>query len=85
MDILFNTEEDYQAALRSNAFTKDNIAKVLEVKPEEMLGCYYLDAALAIKISRYRRKISGAHQSRDVFGAQQQMKLVMMQVPIYKR
>lgn len=81
-DIFFKSENDYHAALNSNAFTTEEMAKTLNVPIELFIGTYYVDTCNAIKISRYREKISGTPGSRDVFGAQQQANIENMQIPI---
>ncbi|MCL4502010.1 MAG: DUF4387 family protein [Deltaproteobacteria bacterium] len=82
-DIFFNSEEDYQLALRSNAFTKEAVAQTLGVPVADLIGCYRADNCQAIKISTYRRLISGSPGERDVFGAQQHLPLILMNVPIF--
>ncbi len=80
-DIFFNTPGDYQLALSSNAFVKENIAQTLKIPPERIINTYRADACLAIKISAYRASLSGSPGERDVFGAQQHMNLMSMRVP----
>lgn len=83
-DIFFKSEEDYKIALQSNAFTIDAIAKVLNIPSDLIIGTYHVDTCNAIKISRYRKKVSGTPGTRDVFGSQQQLEIEEMQIPIYK-
>jgi hypothetical protein len=82
-DIFFNSEEDYQLALRSNAFTKEAMARTLGISVADVIGCYGADDCQAIKISTYRRLISGSPGERDVFGAQQQLPLLLMNIPVF--
>jgi hypothetical protein len=82
-DIFFNSEEDYQLALRSNAFTREAMARTLGISVADMIGCYGADNCQAIKISTYRPLISGSPGDRDVFGAQQQLPLLLMNIPIF--
>jgi hypothetical protein len=80
----FKSEEEYRQALRSNAFTKGEITKTLGVPEDRIMGTFRADPCFAVKISRYRDRISGTPGSPDVFGAQQQMKIERMRVPIYR-
>ena len=82
-DIFFNSQEDYQLALRSNAFTKEAVAQTLGVPLADVIGCYRADNCQAIKISTYRQLISGSPGERDVFGAQQHLPLLLMNIPVF--
>ncbi|APC90865.1 MULTISPECIES: DUF4387 family protein [Francisella] len=83
IDIFFKTKKDYEIAVNSNVFTKENIAAHLQISENNIVGCYYADSCDAIKISRYREAISGVPSGRDVFGSQQQMQIEMLEIPIY--
>jgi hypothetical protein len=82
-DIFFNSEEDYQLALGSNAFTREAVAQTLGVPLNDIIGCYQADNCQAIKISTYRPLISGSPGERDVFGAQQHLPLLLMDIPVF--
>jgi hypothetical protein len=82
-DIFFRSEKEYRQALDSNAFTKRSVAGILGVSEEQIIGTFRADPCYAIKISRYREMISGVPGSPDGFGAQQHMKIELMQLPIY--
>ena len=82
-DIIFNAPQDYATALRSNAFTKDNIVKMLPVDTDHIVGTFRVDTCNAIKISIDRPIISASAAERDVFGAQQQAEFIMMSIPAY--
>jgi hypothetical protein len=82
-DIFFNSEEDYQLALRSNAFTKEAVAQTLGISVADVIGCYRADNCQAIKISTYRPRIAGSPGERDVFGAQQHLPLLLMNIPVF--
>jgi Domain of unknown function (DUF4387)/Acyclic terpene utilisation family protein AtuA len=82
-DILFTSGENYEAALYSNVFSKDNIARSLNISPERVIGSFFVDTCNAIKISIDRPNISASPDERDVFGTQQQAAIEGMQVPIY--
>ncbi|MCA6119310.1 DUF4387 family protein [Bradyrhizobium sp. WSM 1738] len=82
-DVIFTSGENYEAALYSNAFSKDSIAKILSITPDRVIGTFFVDACNAIKISIDRPNISASLDERDVFGTQQQAALECMDVPIY--
>jgi len=82
-DIIFTSGENYEAALHANAFAGCNIAGILGLPPERVVGSYFVDSCNAIKISIDRPNISASMDERDVFGAQQQVAIERMSIPIY--
>ena len=82
-DIIFTSGENYEAALHSNVFTSGNVAKILSLRPERVVGTYFVDSCNAIKISVDRPNISASMDEHDVFGAQQQVAIEQLSVPIY--
>jgi hypothetical protein len=68
-DIIFTSGENYEAALHSNVFSKCNIAKILNLSPDRVVGTFFVDSCNAIKISIDRPNISASVDERDVFGA----------------
>src|SRR5271170_7910791 len=81
-DIIFTSGENYEAALRSNVFSKDNVAKILNLPPARVVGTFFVDTCNAIKISIDRPNISASVDERDVFGAQQQAAIEGLTIPI---
>ena len=82
-DIIFTSGENYEAALRSNVFCKENIADILGLPAERIVGTFFVDSCNAIKISVDRPNISASIDERDVFGAQQQATLEGLSIPIH--
>ena len=82
-DVVFNSAADYEAALTSNVFSKSNVAKILKVAPERIVGTFYVDSCNAIKISIDRPNISASLDEHDVFGAQQQSAIEQLSIPVY--
>jgi hypothetical protein len=82
-DVIFTSGENYEAALHANVFSKDNIARVLDLPPERVIGTFFVDSCNAIKISVNRPNISASTDERDVFGSQQQAAIEHMNIPIY--
>jgi len=82
-DIIFTSGENYEAALHSNVFAKDNVAKILNLPSQRVVGTFFVDTCNAIKISIDRPNISASMDERDVFGAQQQAAIERMSIPIH--
>jgi len=82
-DIIFTSAENYETALRSNVFHKDNIARLLRLSAEQIVGTFFVDSCNAIKISADRPNISASPDERDVFGAQQQAVLEHLMIPLH--
>jgi hypothetical protein len=82
-DVIFTSGENYEAALHSNVFSKDNIGRVLDLPPARVLGTFFVDSCNAIKISIDRPNISASTDERDVFGSQQQAAIEHMNIPIH--
>ncbi len=82
-DIFFTSAENYEAALNSNQFTREKIAKTLGMPVGKVVGTFFVDACNAIKISVERPNISASMDERDVYGVQQQSVLEEMIIPFY--
>jgi Domain of unknown function (DUF4387)/Acyclic terpene utilisation family protein AtuA len=82
-DIVFNSAADYEAALTSNVFCTSNVAKILRIAPERIVGTFFVDSCNAIKISIDRPNISASLDEHDVFGAQQQSTVEQLSIPMY--
>ena len=82
-DIFFTSGESYEIALYSNAFSRDNVARALDIAPEHLVGTFFVDSCNAIKVSIDRPNISASMDERDLFGVQQQMAIESMDIPIY--
>jgi Domain of unknown function (DUF4387)/Acyclic terpene utilisation family protein AtuA len=82
-DIIFTSGENYEAALRSNVFSKNNVARILGLPVDRVVGTFFVDTCNAIKISIDRLNISASVDERDVFGAQQQSAIECLSIPIY--
>jgi len=83
IDIVFHTTDMYLSALRSNAFHAENVAALIGLPAERIVGTFYVDTCKAIKISIDRPNISASMDERDVFGAQQQSAIEKLNIPMY--
>jgi hypothetical protein len=82
-DIFFTSAENYEAALQSNLFSRESIAKILDLPLARIIGTFFVDACNAIKISVERPNIFGSVDERDIFGTQQQSVLEELNIPFY--
>ncbi|MNU29154.1 hypothetical protein D3C71_176010 [compost metagenome] len=82
-DIVFNSAADYETALRSNVFCPANVARLLGMAPEHVVGAFFVDSCNAIKLTIDRPNISASPDERDVFGAQQQAVIERLSIPHY--
>ncbi|KRE08030.1 hypothetical protein ASE63_22150 [Bosea sp. Root381] len=82
-DIIFTSGENYEAALRSNVFSSGNVARILGLPVERVVGTFFVDSCNAIKLSVDRPNISASVDERDVFGAQQQAAIESLSIPIH--
>jgi hypothetical protein len=82
-DIFFTVRKDYEAALNSDLFTADNVARIFDIPLEQIIGTYRADDCYAIKISIHRDVVSGSPRDRDIFGAQQHMRLMRLKLPVF--
>ncbi|MEH2505289.1 hypothetical protein V1290_004100 [Bradyrhizobium sp. AZCC 1578] len=82
-DVIFTSGENYEIALSSNMFTRESVARILDLPLDRVVGTFFVDTCNAIKISIDRLNISASPDERDVFGAQQQSAIENLSVPVY--
>ena len=82
-DVLFSAGADYEVALYSNVFAKENVAKVLNISSQHVVRTFFVDACNAIRVTIDRPNGSAPFDERDVFGAEHQAAIEGMTVPIY--
>ena len=76
MDLMFPNDEVFQKVVASNVISRERIAEIYQLKPEEVLSIVVFEKARAIKATIVRPMASGALGERDVYGAQQHAPLV---------
>ena len=79
LDLMFPSEESYQMALRSSALTAETIGRLYNTAAEKISITSY-DAARAIKSAMPRKIVSGSPGDRDVYGAQQHVPLLGLEL-----
>lgn len=82
-DIIFNAQEQFDWALRSNSFNRSSIAETLRLNEKNVVGTFAVHSCKAIKITIDRPIISGSVNDRDIFGAQQQSEIERMKIPYF--
>jgi hypothetical protein len=82
-DIYFERDEAYARVRDSGVLTKDFIAKLYKTSPENVIGVFFVDAAKGIKISipKPPNEASGDVHCRDLYGAQQYIPLLDIDIP----
>jgi len=81
-DILFSSDRSFLQALSSGAFTEENMAEVLDLPVEAIDGIFQFPIVRAIKLTIHRNCLAGNPGDRDVFGAQQQGRILAMRIPV---
>jgi len=82
-DIFFEDNEAYQRVRDSGLLTKELIAKLYHMRPQDVLGIFFVDMARGIKITIPKPvgMACGDVRCRDLFGAQQHIPLMDIEVP----
>jgi len=82
-DIFFAEEGPYQRVKNSGILTQELVAKLYHIRPEEVQGIYFVDGARGIKITipKPPREANGDPRCRDVYGAQQYISLLDVEIP----
>ncbi|ARK29978.1 DUF4387 domain-containing protein [Halalkalibacter krulwichiae] len=80
-DLIFKSKESFEKVLQLEVFTRERIASLYRIKPEDVLCIASYPPALALKITIARRKPSGGIGETDTFGAQQHAPLLDVTIP----
>lgn len=82
-DIFFDADEPYQRVRDSGVLTKEYIAQLYGIRPEDVYGIFYVDGARGIKITIPKPvdMASGDPHCRDLFGCQQHVLLLGIEIP----
>jgi hypothetical protein len=75
-DVMFETDADLERVRASGALTVERIADLYRVPPASVLGIYFYEPALAVKISFLKPVDSGNAFSPDVAGSSQHVPLL---------
>ena len=82
-DLFFDDDETYQKVRDSGVLTKELIAELYDITPQDVYGIFFVDAARGIKITVPKPidMASGDPHCRDLFGAQQHIPLMNIEIP----
>lgn len=82
IDVLFDNKAAFEAACRSALVDSAEIAGRLSVDPSKVLNVLVFPPAMAIKINLARTVSSGTDGDRDVYGTQQFVPLLDIDIPL---
>ena len=82
LDILFRRREVYEHVKETNQVTRDLVARLYRVRPEEITDFVHFDPGKAIKITMRRPTSSGSPDDTDVYGAQQHAPLLAISLDL---
>ncbi len=78
LDVIFKDWDTYRQVCGQKIFTRESVARLYRIAPEDVLGIIEFDPAKAIKINIRRPLPSGDPGETDVYGAQQHAPLLGM-------
>jgi Domain of unknown function (DUF4387) len=87
VDILFDSDETYNAVVSAELFTQEHIASLLRIPGDEVRFVPY-PAGRAVKVSFPRYTVAGSPDDTDVAGGQQYAALVDLElgeIPVSSR
>lgn len=80
LDVMFTQRAEYKRVVDAAVLTAERIGRLYRVDPS-CVSVYHVEAALAIKATLPRSISCGTVGDRDVFGAQQHIPLLEIEVP----
>jgi hypothetical protein len=80
-DVIFDDPEVYWYVKKAKVLTRERIASLYGVGPEEITSLYEFDPGFAIKFTLRRRIPQGAPGDSDIYGCQQHAPLLELEVP----
>jgi hypothetical protein len=81
-DIIFASDETFERVRQSASVSRESVAALYRIAPEELIDFAYYGFARSIKFSIRRPQPSGARHDTDVYGAQQHAPLLDLQVAL---
>jgi hypothetical protein len=81
-DIIFTDRNIYNQVLKSQALTRETVAKLYGIDQSRIADFVEYDPACAIKFTVFRLRPSGSAGDSDIFGAQQYAPLLDVPVNI---
>ncbi|MEI6113739.1 MAG: DUF4387 domain-containing protein [Burkholderiales bacterium] len=71
IDIMFATEREYQDIRDRNIINEDSVTELYGLRKGELVGIFYADLCMSIKVTLISRIPSGDFGNVDIYGAQQ--------------
>lgn len=82
VDIFFNDREIYERIKNSGIINKKLVAKSYGISESMVEGIYFVDTVLGIKITMLKKVASDDTFTTDVYGAQQHVPMLEMEIDI---
>jgi hypothetical protein len=88
LDVMFDSESEYQVLKKSDLLSTTSMAKLFEIDESEVLWSGFFDQALAYKVTIPRMRngkptASGGYMENDVHASQQYIGLMNLALPEY--
>lgn len=81
MDVIFSDRQRYEHVKRSGALTRERVAELYRIPLDEVAEFVWYDPGLAVKATIRRPLPSGNPGETDVYGCQQFIPLLDVEVP----
>src|SRR5437899_2247589 len=81
-DILFRDEASFASVCDSKAVTKETIARLYGVPPDQVTSLFVVPMGRAIKITLRRPRAQGDFGESDMYGCQQHAPLLDLPLPV---
>ena len=83
-DFMFADDETYWKVKKCGVLHQSTVAKLYNIKEEDVLACLFWDPARAFKATIKRQTISGGFGETDTHGSQQHAPFLYLVLPIPK-
>ncbi len=80
-DVFFDSADSYRKVKESGRVSSEVLAPLYGLRPDQVLGIYFLDNALAFKVTMVKDIASSDPACKDVFGAHQHLMLADLEIP----
>lgn len=80
LDVIFTDKRNYEQFLSRNYLNRKSVAALYKIAEEDVVDIVEFPKAMAVKATILRPLASGALGERDVYGAQQHVPLMMMEL-----
>ena len=80
LDVIFSDKEVFEAFCQKKVLTPEVVAKLYQIDVKDVISIVEFPPAMAVKATIVRPIASGALGERDVYGAQQHVPLMNLEV-----